>query len=152
MGNDVEPPHPIASILKTRNWADWRRFRFELLTTPALRAEIASLATTIKVAMKELEIIFAASKENKLAKSREASSISLPPSVAAYSPEVPVARQEHFSKEHLEKIQKKAYYVYTNKFDEIITPTDISQPADTMKLHSYLLEHLRHEIDSYDRR
>jgi hypothetical protein len=149
MGNGFATPNPVAEVLKTRNWADWRHLRFEPLTTPALRAEIASLATTIKEAMKELEGVFAAAKENKLAQSHEAPPIVSQPPLAIYSPEIPVARQENFSKERLERIQKKAYYVYTNKFDEIIAPADICQPAEIMSFHSYLLTQLRVANDSY---
>jgi hypothetical protein len=31
-------------MLKSRNWADWRSFRFKELTSPELREQIALLA------------------------------------------------------------------------------------------------------------
>jgi hypothetical protein len=41
MDNDAETSDEIAVVLKERNWADWRGFRFKELTSPELREQIA---------------------------------------------------------------------------------------------------------------
>ncbi len=145
MGNDSDPSNEISKIVKSRNWADWRGFRFEPLTAPALRQQIASLATTIKEAMKELETVFAAAKDNKSIKAHEVLAITSLSDSVSYSPEIAVARQDTYNEDHILKIQEKSYYVYTNKFDEIITPMDICQPDEIVRLHAALLNYLRRE-------
>jgi hypothetical protein len=147
---DLDSSNSIANIIKSRNWADWGTLRFEPLASPALRAEIASLGTTIKATIKELEGVFAAPKEITSEKSHQAPFVSLPLSRAEFLLEVPIARQEHFSKDHLDKIHKHAYYAYTDKFDEVITPADIVEPAVIMNLHSYLLKQVPEENESYN--
>jgi hypothetical protein len=52
----------IAAVLRTRNWADWRSFRFKDLISSELREQIALLATTIKSTIKVLETVLAASQ------------------------------------------------------------------------------------------
>ena len=60
--------------------------------------------------------------------------------------EVPVVRKQRFSQQHLEHVARNFYYAYTTNYDETIAPAKISEPADTMKLHSFLLAHVRSEV------
>src|SRR6266446_5446210 len=62
MDSDLETADEIAAVLKARNWADWRGFRFKELTSPELREQIALLATTIKATIKVLETVLTASQ------------------------------------------------------------------------------------------
>jgi cobaltochelatase CobT len=154
MDEGIDPPDPIAKVLRARNWADWRKFRFETLTSPAVRVAIASLATTIKSTMKELEAVFAASKADSLVPAKSLPMPSITPALTTvlptpYAPEVPVVRGRRFSQKILDQVAKNPYYAYTTRFDEIITPSEISEPSETMRLHTFLLNSLRKEIDAY---
>jgi hypothetical protein len=149
-----DPPDPIAQVLKMRNWADWRKFRFEIIASPAVRAAVASLAETIKSTMKELEAVFAASKAVASRPPKSHPIPSITPAVmtvplSQYMPEVPVARGRRFSRKIMEEVVKNPYYAYTTKFDEIISPSAVSEPSETMRLHTLLSKRLRKEISSY---
>jgi cobaltochelatase CobT len=154
MDEGLDPSDPIAKVLRARNWADWRKFRFETLTSPAVRIAIASLATTIKSTMKQLEAVFAAYKEDASVPAKSHPMPSITPALARvpptpYVPEVPVARRTGFSQKIFDQVSKNGYYAYTTRFDEIIRPSEVSEPSDTMKLHAFLLNRLRKEINEY---
>ena len=105
--------------------------------------------------MKELEAVFIASRQADSAAMRSrklpldpVSASPTPPTT--YRPEVLVVRRERFSRRILDQVSKNSYYAYTTKFDEIITPAELSEPADTMKLHLDLLQRLRREVNTYE--
>ena len=153
MGDIDAAPNEMASTLKARNWADWRELRFEPLSSPRLRAEIAVLATTIKSTMKELEAVFTASTAPPSVPAQESDLVSpptapVPPLPSLQTAEVPVVRKQRFSQQHLEHVAKNFYYAYTTNYDETIAPAKISEPADIMKLHSFLLAHVRSEVEA----
>ena len=92
MDGSVETTDEIAVVLRTRNWADWRRFRFKDLTSHELREQITLLATTIKTTIKTLEDVFAASQGRVSAARRLQQIQELPPespSLISYIAEVP---------------------------------------------------------------
>jgi cobaltochelatase CobT len=139
MDEGVDPPDPIAKVLRARNWADWRKFRFQTLTSPAVRVAIASLATTIKSTMKELEAIFAASEVDASVTAKSHPIVSTTTAVATvplgpYAPEVPVVRAKRFSRKILDQVSKNPYYAYTTRFDEVITPSEVSDASETMAI------------------
>jgi hypothetical protein len=101
--------------------------------------------------MKELEAVFAASKADALVPTK---SYPMPSTVSPiatvpltpYVPEVPVVRKRRFSQKILDEIAKNPYYAYTTRFDEVITPSEFSEPSETMKLHNFLLSSLRKRL------
>ena len=155
MGDHPPSSGEMAAVLKARNWADWRKLRFEPLTSPALRAEVASLATTIKETMKELEVILSASKAKLQVKLKAVDvtvlneSRSIAPS-DQYNQNIPVIWRHKFLAKDLELAHRAPYYIYTTKYDEVIGAAELSQAADTMRYHSLLLDDVRNQIDLHE--
>ena len=138
-------------MLKTRNWADWRDFRFKELTSPELREQIALLATSIKSTIQTLEAVLAAAQRTVSTAESVQQIATLPPSppVPPYRPEVPAIRISPgmlFNKATYNEVIKDLYYAYTTAYDEVIIPSEIVQPTEAMELHSTFLKHLRHEV------
>jgi cobaltochelatase CobT len=151
MDGRVETTDEIAVVLRARNWADWRSFRFKDLTSHELREQITLLATTIKTTIKTLEDVFAASQgrvsgARGLQQIKE--SLPEPPSITSYIAEVPSVRTNPhtlFSAEIYNKVIKHPYYAYTKIYDEVIIPSELMPATEAMELHSQLLSHIRRE-------
>ena len=150
MDSDLDAADKIAAVLKARNWADWRGFRFTELTSPQLREQIASLAKAIKSTIKELEAVLAAA-ESTVSTAESAPQIrALPsnPPMPLYRPEVPAIRISPgmlFSEQIYNGVINHPYYAYTTAYDEVVTPSEMLQPTEAMDLHSKLLKYLRSE-------
>jgi cobaltochelatase CobT len=150
MDSDLEAADEIATVLKARNWADWRGFRFTELTSPQLREQIASLAKGIKSTIKALEAVLAAA-ESTVSTAESAPQIRALPSnspVPPYRPEVPAIRISPgmlFSEQIYNEVINHPYYAYTTAYDEVVTPSEMLQPTEAMDLHSKLLKYLRSE-------
>src|SRR3984893_4699706 len=91
MDIDLDAADEIAAVLKARNWADWRGFRFTELTSPQLREQIASLAKGIKSTIKALEAVLAAAESTVSTAESAPLMGALPPNPPAppYRPEGP---------------------------------------------------------------
>lgn len=123
----------VAKVIRTRNWADWRGFRFKELTSLELQASIADLAIKIKTITKELEGVITAA-ERRPSKAEVKSTIA-PVEVTALlkiagaevlTDDVPVViRAKKFAKSRLKDASKSPYYVYTDEFDEEISPVSL---------------------------
>src|SRR5260370_2760871 len=100
MDGSVETTDEIAVVLRARNWADWRRFRFKDLTSHELREQITLLATTIKTTIKTLEDVFAASQV-RVSSARGLQQIKdLPPEsppLTSYTAEIPAIRTNPYT-------------------------------------------------------
>lgn len=76
-----------------------------------------------------------------------------PPSeiqMTKYSPVVEAAREQKDENSQLTDIRSMTYFAYTTIFDELITPTTISEPSDTLKLQSLLLVRSRIQLKAHD--
>jgi len=141
----------IAAILRTRNWADWRSFRFKDLTSPELREQIALLATTIKSTIKVLETVLTASQSIGHLAERPRQIAEVPVELAPPTPfiaEVPAIRRDtesSFDPQIYKKVIENQYYAYTRLYDEVIVPAELVPAAEAMELHSRLLTSVRRD-------
>ncbi|WP_167434450.1 cobaltochelatase CobT-related protein [Mesorhizobium helmanticense] len=131
----------IADVLKTRNWADWRQYRFDPLSAPEIKKAIAGMASTIGMAMDELHEVLRAATAKPVSEKISPLPPSPPsrPRIADYSPIVEAARGSKIEPARLEELRSRDYFAYTTRFDEIIVPTMLSEPSDTLKLQSSLV-------------
>ncbi|WP_181167984.1 TIR domain-containing protein [Mesorhizobium sp. B2-4-19] len=142
----------IADVLKTRNWADWRQYRFDPLSTPELKKAIAGMASTIGMAMDELREVLRVATAKPTTERIPLS----PPSplseieMAGYSPVIESARGQKHEPSRLIELRSVNYFAYTTIFDEVIVPTTISEPSDTLKLQSLLVRRLGISQKSHD--
>lgn len=143
-------PDDMAAILQQRNWSDWRELRFPPLDHPTIREQIAKLAKTIKETMIELRAELDAATVG-ISQPTQVFSLTSPPpelpapqaAVVANPLAIPVARVEKASANALKRAQKEPYYVYTTKFDEVISPRQLMSSDESLRLHRTLLEIIR---------
>lgn len=151
MDDAAKHPDDMATVLRERNWSDWRELRFPPLDRPIIREQIAILAKTIKQTMVELRAEIDAATQSKLHPVQAVPSPPpLPAAVAAPWPvivanplAIPVARAEKASANALKRAQKQPYYVYTTKFDEVISPRQLMSSDESLRLHQYFLKLIR---------
>lgn len=143
-------PDDMAAVLRERNWSDWRELRFPPLDRPIIREQIATLAKTIKETMIELRAELDAATQSKLQPTQAAPSPPPPAEAAAPQPvivanplAIPVARVEKAAASALKRAQKQPYYVYTTKFDEVISPRQLMSSDESLRLHQTLLKTIR---------
>jgi len=154
MEGPADPDNVMATVLKARNWADWRNLRFEPPSSSAVQMKVETLARHIKAGVKELNSVFATSDAKKIEVAPVpkvevvASSRGFP--TPAYNPAVVFARGDKFDESSLRLAQTAPYFAYTRKYDEVITPSEVSEPADTIKLHSELMAYVREEVAAYE--
>jgi cobaltochelatase CobT len=146
---------PIAKIIASRNWADWRSLRFLELASASVEVAINDMAATVKSAMKELQGVIAASKGAStapppLVKSTRRYTLD----ISNFSP-IPKIVSEIRTPMNADIVNKE-YYVFTNKYDEIILANELSEPTEltrlskTMKKRATILTHLhRLAIDRF---
>lgn len=143
-------PDEMAAVLRERNWSDWRELRFPPLDRPIIREQIATLAKTIKETMVELRAELDAAAQSKLQPAQVVPSS--PPSALVAAPQpvmaanplaIPVARVEEASASALKRAQKQPYYVYTTRFDEVISPRQLMSSDESLRLHQTLLKTIR---------
>lgn len=158
MDDATKHPDEMATVLRERNWSDWRELRFPPLDTPIIREQIATLAKIIKQTMGDLRAEIDAATQSK---SQPVQAVPSPPpspagvaaqqSVIGANPlAVPVARVEKASASVLKRAQKQPYYVYTTKFDEIISPRQVISSDEILGLHQTLLESIRAKSLKFD--
>lgn len=141
----------MATVLRERNWSDWRELRFPPLDRPIIREHIAALAKTIKNTMIELRAEIDAGTHRKLQSVETVMPLSPPitkravlPLTAITNPlAIPVARNEKASLAALKRAQKQSYYVYTTKFDEVISPRQLMSAEENLRIHKNLLKVIR---------
>lgn len=141
----------MATVLRERNWSDWRELRFPPLDRPIIREHIATLAKTIKNTMIELRAEIDAGTHRKLQSVETVMPLSPPitkravlPLTAITNPlAIPVARNEKASLAALKRAQKQSYYVYTTKFDEVISPRQLMSADENLRIHKNLLKVIR---------
>jgi cobaltochelatase CobT len=146
----VKHPDDMAAVLRERNWSDWRELRFPPLDRPIIREQIAALAKTIKGTMVELRAELDAATQSKV---QTAQIVPPTPPIAEQIKEqfflvsnplaIPVARVEKASESALIRAQKQPYYVYTTKFDEEISPRQLTSSDESLRLHQALLKTIR---------
>jgi cobaltochelatase CobT len=105
MLDGFDPSDVMASTLRTRNWSDWRSFRFEPLTSPMLRSQVAELAAAIKTIMNDLISIFSASRKESPGP-QDSPEEKVITSYKLYIPEIPVVRKQDFRSSRLGMISK----------------------------------------------
>lgn len=152
MDDAAKHPDDMATVLRERNWSDWRELRFPPLDHPVIREQIAALAKNIKETMVELRAEIDAATQSK---GQLVQTVPLPPptppaevvppkSVIVGNPlAIPVARVEKASASALKRAQKQPYYVYTTKFDEVISPRELMSSDESLRLHQTLLNTIR---------
>ncbi|WP_051949358.1 TIR domain-containing protein [Methylosinus sp. PW1] len=152
MDEAAKHPDDMATVLRERNWSDWRELRFPPLDHPNIREQIATLAKTIKQTMVELRAEIDAATQSKLQLVQAVPSPPPPPPTEAAAPQsaivenplaIPVARVEKASASALKRAQKQPYYVYTTKFDEVISPRQLMSSDESLRLHKTLLKTIR---------
>lgn len=143
-------PDDMAAVLRERNWSDWRELRFPPLDRPIIREQIATLAKRIKETMVELRVELDAAIQSKLQPAQAMPSPPPPseiadpePAIVANPLAIPVARVEKASASALRRAQKQPYYVYTTKFDEVISPRQLMSSDESLRLHEALLKTIR---------
>jgi cobaltochelatase CobT len=129
---------PIVAAIRTRNWADWRPFRFKELGGEEVRAALAQFALQIKESIRELESIAEAAAQIK---TKETPSVVLTPSPSPPRPSqvtppdipVPVVRTKGPPKvAELERLSSLPYYVYTTRYDEVVSATELVGDNDEL--------------------
>jgi len=158
MDDAAKHPDDMATVLRERNWSDWRELRFPPLDHPTIREQIATLAKTIKQTMVELRAEIDAATQSKFQQVQAVPSppptppeIVAPQSVIVANPlAIPVARGEKASASALKRAQKQPYYAYTTKFDEVIIPRQLMSPDESLRLHKTLLKIIRAQFLEFD--
>lgn len=162
-----ESSDEIASVLKTRQWSDWRALRFFDLKGPEVSAHLASQAIMIKNAQKELDNVFSDAPSSSLDAILEVRRVgsdqsriqiqdgTIGPSLSAKPKAVRRKRQ---------KISvsgdASSYQAYTRKYDEIIKSSELLTAEQTIELgqqavrysedlssaHAYYLKSLESQV------
>jgi len=160
--NEIEEPakmpDEMATVLRERNWSDWRELRFRPLDDPIIREQIATLAKTIKLTMVRLQAEIEASTQSETKPAQDAplspqTSVDVESSTLsslANPIAIPVARVEKFSTTALKRVQKFPYYSYTTKFDEVISPHQFMSSEEILLLHKILLKIVRTHTSKFD--
>lgn len=133
----------IAETLKSRQWSDWRPLRFFDLRGPEVSSQLASQATMIKRARKELDSLFSdatTSKLDDLITERHAASGSHSVKIQDGSienknnTETPKPTRKS-SRTRKSKISgEKPYAAYTIEYDEIIRSMELLNPDQALEL------------------
>jgi len=131
---------PIAKTIRTRNWVDWRKYRFRDLRDNEVSFALAVLAETIKSRLDNLASVrVAAATAQFKAKAPEISprqkQLDLPTAVA-FEPEV--RELSILGTSRRAKLPASLYYAYTKRFDEVVRPQRLAKPADLTDLHALL--------------
>lgn len=138
--DEMVDPNPseiddIATVLASRNWADWRTLRFKDLRSMEVAHSISEMARTIKGAMKELEGVITASK---FVPPR-------PPTIPLekvdlrdFSPVVPLFKPELITTGGEKEVKIPPYFIYTRSYDEEILASELSDTEQLKKLSTDL--------------
>jgi hypothetical protein len=159
LGDDyVAGSDDIVDALRSRNWTDWRQYRFKSFQEETVAAAMADLAATIKSSMKEIEAIGIAARKTKGEAPSKPTSIEGLPRVlpeAEIGPSLKVAKTHRTAQADDENLiytvpevrragdeakapAKSSYYAYTRRFDEIIHANDLADKAELLNLYNYV--------------
>jgi cobaltochelatase CobT len=147
----------IADVVRSRNWTDWRQFRFKAFNEEEVANSLAKMASMIKDSMKELGTIEAVSSHQQPQKSsastltsttsknkltaHQVTSEAKAADIESASKSVPELKPEKKPQPLDErKTRSASYYAYTKRFDEIIDANDLADPEELLKLHEYLIK------------
>ncbi|NJM91631.1 MAG: TIR domain-containing protein, partial [Rhodospirillaceae bacterium] len=139
-GASTESADPIAKVMASRNWADWRKLRFKDLRAAEIESAVADMALTIKEAMRELERTMAASEAVQLVPVPPSSHV-LTVDLADYRPEIPVVCGSRVSPD--KDAREHKYYAYTRDYDEIVDAKDLLDESELKKLNKTLARRVR---------
>jgi cobaltochelatase CobT len=149
----------IADILRTRNWTDWRQYRFKQFGDEDVAGALANMASMIKSSIKELDAIGIAAKGHQLIAWSELPRSDLPKAVPEQdipsfekkiespledTPSEPSYKIAELnpsvgaSKSIGEVAQTSSYYAYTTRFDEIIDASELADQAELLGLYRYV--------------
>jgi cobaltochelatase CobT len=140
----------IADVLRSRNWTDWRKFRFKLLTDETVAAALAEMAATIKTSINELRAIGDLAKAQPLTQPSQHQSIPglpdiVPEDEIPSSGEVGIADENPETRSEIEDVSSfnpddkiGSYHAYTKVFDEVIEAADLTENAELLRLHKYV--------------
>jgi hypothetical protein len=141
----------IADIIRSRNWTDWRSFRFKPFSDENVAAALAGMANMIKGSMKELEAIGTVSAHPQLKAvstpglpqlltEEDISSISKRIEIEPAVTTVPELKPRiKASKDAAAKTKTAPYYAFTKRYDETVEASDLAENAELLKLHAYLV-------------
>jgi hypothetical protein len=143
---DMQENDEIAKNLKSRNWADWRDYRFDSLMDPRLRGAVASLAGDIVGAMDRLNAVLDAAQEipSTIKKRQRKSALKTKAPMKSLT-EASDMKSQGTSNTHKGVAHPKAthYHVFTKEFDEVIHGGELLTKTSAFGLHSLLLDHVR---------
>jgi hypothetical protein len=139
-----QAPHgdPVVKAIGERQWTDWRAFRFKPFDDHDVRSALATLASNIKASINELNsIAVAASSARPVIETEKKSDPHSTKTVVARLPAIlPVLPQWI----ETGRPPKSEYYVFTSKFDEIISAAElVAAPDDLLQSHTALSTQVR---------
>lgn len=148
----------IAEILRTRNWTDWRQYRFKQFADEDVAGALANMASMIKSSIKELDAIGLAAKDHQVIARSESPRSGLPkvetqrdiPSLEKIveSPLEDIQQEPNYEIAELNpsaglsksvtEIAPNSYYAYTTRFDEIIDASKLADQAELLGLYKHV--------------
>jgi cobaltochelatase CobT len=138
----------IADVLRSRNWTDWRQFRFKPLTDETVAAALAQMAATIKASISELRAIGDLAKAQpspQQPKSIPGLPDIVPEDEIPSSGEVGIVDDNSETRSGIEDVPTfspgndvSSYHAYTKTFDEVIEAANLTEKAELLRLHKYL--------------
>ncbi len=147
----------IAKILRARNWADWRDYRFDSLMDARLRGAVASLASDIVNAVQNLNAVLEASQEKSLAQLiplESSSTTSTTPQNKPKTKKNPRTKsrpQISFDSDNGSTTENLAEYsIYTREFDEVMKAGGLIYEANSLQIHKELLGIIKKEDKEAD--
>ncbi len=135
----------IATVLRARNWIDWRPFRFLSMRDQAVAELISRFATDIKLATKELEAIAIVTQEkaNQVVVTEKWA----PHEVGLQEPVLidllPPPDFVELNQIIDEETKKNTYSVFTRVFDEVLEPISLTDANELVRLQRQLLKYSR---------
>ena len=142
----------IADILRTRNWTDWRQFRFKQFGDEPVATALAEMAATIKASISELNLIgdLQEAKPSDVQASGTTSGLpELLPHESILSSKDPVSSGDPSAETPTEsKVElipdfdssesASFYHAFTKTFDEIVDASFLAEQSEVLKLQKYV--------------
>jgi hypothetical protein len=138
----------IADVLRTRNWTDWRQFRFKQFGEESVAAALAEMAATIKASIGELNSIGDLPEARPLALRPKESTPGLPEILMdedILSSENPMTIEKPIVGLKAEVVpdfnsreSADTYCAFTKAFDEIVEASELAEQSEILKLHKYI--------------